>query len=80
MKTSELDRVKATMTREQRKRRRAQVLRVLICIGVLLMLIGLFGQAAEAETPVSGREYLTSMGVPAEQQEHIFGVICDVHC
>ena len=64
------------MTREQRKRRRAQVLRVLICIGVLLMLIGLFGQAAEAEKPVSGREYLESMGVPAEQQEHIFGVIC----
>lgn len=77
MKTSELDRVKATMTREQRKRRRAQVLRVLICIGGLLILVGLFGQAAEAETPASGREYLTSMGVPAEQQEHIFGVICD---
>ena len=61
------------MTREQRKRRRAQVLRVLICIGVLLILIGLFGQAAEAETPVSGREYLSS--ADAEHREHILGVI-----
>lgn len=65
------------MTREQRKRRRAQVLRVVVCIAILVMLIVMFSDAFAAETPVSGREYLTSMGVPAEQQEHIFGVICD---
>lgn len=61
------------MTREQRKRRRAQVLRVVVCIAILVMLIVMFSDAFAAETPVSGREYLSS--ADAEHREHILGVI-----
>lgn len=61
------------MTREQRKRRRAQVLRVAVCIAILVMLIVMFSDAFTAETPVSGREYLSS--ADAEHREHILRVI-----
>ena len=73
--------MKRSRTRNERRARAiAQTIRVTICVTILLVLIVLFGQAAAQEAPVNGSEYLNSMGVPAEQQEHIFGVICDVHC
>lgn len=62
-------------TRNERKLFWLQIIRVVILVVLLSVLLVLFGRAAQAEAPETGREYLTSMGVSPAQQEYIFSAI-----